>query len=103
VEFLVLVVLQQAPLHGYGIVKQIGSRTEGRVVPRPGDLYRVLYRLTQRGLLHVADRHEAGDLSDRRRTYYSITNRGRELLTAEAEFLAGMAAQVTVPLSSKAT
>ena len=103
VEFLVLVVLQQAPLHGYGIVKQIGTRTEGRVVPRPGDLYRVLYRLTQRGLLDVADRHEASDLNDQRRTYYSITNQGRELLAAEAEFLAGIAAQVTVPLSSKAT
>ena len=103
VEFLVLAVLQDEPLHGYGIVKQIESRTDGRVVPRPGDLYRVLYRLTQRGLLDVADRHAAADLNDQRRTYYSITERGRDALAAEAEFLAGIAAQVMEPTPRNAT
>lgn len=103
VEFLVLAVLQKGPLHGYGIVKEIGARTEGRVVPRPGDLYRVLYRLTQRGLLRVADRRPASDLNDQRRTYYGITGQGRAVVTAEAEFLAAMAAQVTAPASRNAT
>lgn len=103
VEFLVLAVLQDEPLHGYGIVKQIDARTDGRVVPRPGDLYRVLYRLTERGLLAVADRHAASDLNDQRRTYYSITARGRDALTAEAEFLAGIAAQVIEPALRNAT
>jgi len=103
VEFLVLAVLQDEPLHGYGIVKQIESRTDGRVVPRPGDLYRVLYRLTQRGLLDVVDRHAAVDLNDQRRTYYSITAAGRGALAAEAEFLAGIAAQVMEPTPRNAT
>jgi DNA-binding PadR family transcriptional regulator len=103
VEFLVLVVLQHEPLHGYGIVKQISARTNSRVVPRPGDLYRVLYRLTQRGFLDVADRHAAGDLNDQRRTYYSITEQGRGALAAEAEFLSGIAAQVMEPVSRNAT
>ncbi len=103
VEFLVLAVLQDEPLHGYGIVKQIESRTNGRMVPRPGDLYRVLYRLTQRGLLDVADRHAASDLNDQRRTYYSITAGGRDALASEAEFLAGIAAQVMEPAPRNAT
>lgn len=103
VEFLVLAVLQEAPLHGYGIVKEIAARTKGRMVPRPGDLYRVLYRLTQRGLLRVADRSAAADLNDQRRTYYAITGQGRKAVAAEAEFLAAMAAQVTAPASRNAT
>jgi len=63
----------------------------------------VLYRLTQRGLLDVADRHAAGDLNDQRRTYYSITALGQDALAAEAEFLAGIAAQVMEPASRSAT
>ena len=44
VEFLVLSILQNGPLHGYGIVQEMNARTDGRVSPRPGDLYRILYR-----------------------------------------------------------
>ena len=38
VDFLVLLVLTDGERHGYGIVKEIEDRTEGKVQPLPGKL-----------------------------------------------------------------
>ena len=91
VEFLILAVLFDEPLHGYGIVQQIEERTSGRVQLRPGDVYRVIYRLGERGLLEEFDRR--GSVSgEERRTYYSITDVGRETARSEAEMLSDVSA-----------
>jgi DNA-binding PadR family transcriptional regulator len=86
-EFLVLAVLEEGPLHGYGIVQRIEARTEGVVEVRPGDLYRVLYRLVKRKLL-------GSKAEDERRTSYSLTFLGRRVLEAEASLLRNVVAGV---------
>jgi DNA-binding PadR family transcriptional regulator len=91
VEFLVLAILKDGPLHGYGIVQEMASRTDGRISPRPGDLYRVLYRLDKKGLL-VPDERKAG-CKEERRTCYRITQLGRRVLESEAEFLKKVATE----------
>jgi DNA-binding PadR family transcriptional regulator len=93
-EFLVLASLQRAPLHGYGISQSVRERTGGRVRLRPGNLYRVLDRLLERGLLELADRRPARDRDDQRRTYYRLTPQGRRALAMEAELLADVALEV---------
>ena len=93
IEFLVLVVLNNDESHGYGIVQQIEERTHGRVQVAPGNLYRVLDRMLERGLLVEAERRAADTASDERRRYYSITNAGRRVLAAEASLLRDIAAQ----------
>ena len=80
IEFLVLAVLKSGSRHGYGIVQELGERTEGRVRVRPGNLYRVLDRLLERGLLEIAERRPAKELNDERRTYYRITAAGKRAL-----------------------
>ena len=87
IEFLVLAALAARDLHGYGIVQAIEDKTDGRVRPKPGNLYRVLDRLQERGLLQQADRRPAADLDDERRRYYSITTSGRAAVEAEAAIL----------------
>ena len=89
VEFLVLAILENGPFHGYGIVQEMAARTDGRVSPRPGDLYRILYRLDQWGLL-VPDKRQVAD--EERRSYYRLTDLGKRVLLTEAEFLMKMAA-----------
>jgi DNA-binding PadR family transcriptional regulator len=93
-EFLVLAVLRDGPRHGYGIVQEIAARTEGLVGLRPGNLYRVLDRMLDAGLLEVAERRPARELDDERRTYYRITALGRRVVIAEAELLAPIVAEV---------
>jgi len=85
-ELFVLAALHAAPLHGYGLVQEVATRSQGRIRIRPGNLYRVLDRLLERGLIDVHQR-AAGD---ERRTYYRITSLGRRTAQAEAKLLAGV-------------
>lgn len=94
VEFLVLAVLHDDELHGYGIVQEIARRTAGRVTVKPGNLYRVLDRLMERGLLRESTPRSAPDLGDQRRRYYGITELGIEVVEAEAEVIGAIAAEV---------
>ena len=53
-DLLILVVLIDGPGHGYAIAQEIGRRSRGQVTIRPGDLYRVLYRMDRAGLIEPA-------------------------------------------------
>jgi DNA-binding PadR family transcriptional regulator len=96
-EFLVLAVLEDEPLHGYGMVQRIESRTDGAVRVRPGDLYRVLYRLVGRRLLEALP-----SVGDDRRSYYALTALGRRALREEAEMLRRVVAGVGAKKASPA-
>ena len=86
-ELFVLAVLRGGPLHGYGIVQEVAARSQGRIRIRPGNLYRVLDRMMERGLIEVAGQRGSGD---DRRTDYRITALGRKTAQAEAKLLAGV-------------
>lgn len=93
-EFFVLAVLRAGPLHGYGIVQEVASRTEGRIRLRPGNLYRVLDRMLEQGLVEVAERRPSREHDDERRTYYRCTALGRRVAVAEAQVLSGLVSDV---------
>lgn len=75
---MILAVLAEAPLHGYGLIKAVEVRSESGVMLDPANLYRVLRRMTKDGWITPA---QEGD--DSRRRTYAITSEGRRLLTAE--------------------
>ncbi|MFG1690735.1 PadR family transcriptional regulator [Gemmatimonadota bacterium] len=87
VDFLVLLVLTDGDRHGYGIVMEIGERTEGRIQLLPGNLYSVMNRLTKSGLVDRAPEDPQRDPENRRRRYYRITPLGQRALAAEASDL----------------
>lgn len=95
-EFLVLAALEDGPLHGYGLVRAIEERTDGAVSIRPGDLYRVLHRLVQRGLLEETGRRKLRDNQERRTTYRS-TRLGKTALRQEVNLLSGVIATLGGP------
>ncbi|MDX1647999.1 MAG: PadR family transcriptional regulator [Longimicrobiales bacterium] len=84
VDFQILLVLADRDLHGYGLVKEIEVRTEGRFSLEPGNLYRYVGRLVDQDLVARAERRPAADAQDERRRYYRITEFGRQVLSAEA-------------------
>ncbi len=94
VEFLVLLVLADDERHGYGIVQDIADRTDGKMKLLPGNLYAVLRRLSESGLLTESSRRPAEDLEDQRRRYYRITRLGEKVLAADAERMKSLVQQV---------
>lgn len=91
VDFLILAVLTAEPLHGYGIVQELERISDGRIQLRPGDVYRVLYRMHRQGLIEPLEPEQR---ADERRTYYGITKRGRTVAEAEARLLSGVSARL---------
>jgi DNA-binding PadR family transcriptional regulator len=83
VDFLVLLVLMDSDLHGYGIVKEIVERTGGQIRLEPGNLYRYIKRLEQEGLVEESDARPEDEEDDGRRRYYAVTDFGREVLNLE--------------------
>jgi len=73
-KFFILCVLQERPLHGYDIAKEVERRTEGCCAPREGTIYPVLKQFAEGGYVT----YESEIVSGRERKTYAITDKGRE-------------------------
>jgi DNA-binding PadR family transcriptional regulator len=83
VDLQLLLALAEQELHGYGLVQAIEERTGGLVALEPGNLYRVVRRLLDDGLVAEADRRPAPDVGEERRRYYRLTALGGRVVAAE--------------------
>jgi DNA-binding PadR family transcriptional regulator len=70
VRFAILSALKEQPMHGYQVIQDLESRTQGRWRPSAGSVYPTLQLLEDEGLLTSAE-------VDGRRTY-SLTDAGRQ-------------------------
>jgi DNA-binding PadR family transcriptional regulator len=86
-DLVILSVLVEGPLHGYGIIKAVEARSAAGVLLDPANLYRVLRRM--RALRWIQD----VDGDDERRRTYRITRDGRTVLAAELGRLESLLAQ----------
>lgn len=77
-DLLILAVLAEGPLHGYGLIKAVEERSRSGVLLDPANLYRVLRRMSDLGWI----RHAGVEQAPRRRTY-EIAPDGRSILAAE--------------------
>ena len=81
----ILLALSTEERHGYGIMKQVESDSQGKVKMGPGTLYGSLGRMMEAGLVRESDKKIDPELDDERRVYYKITGLGRASLAAELE------------------
>ena len=95
--FFILTALVGEARHGYGIVGEVASLSQGRVDLKVGTLYGVLDRLVSDGLVAL-DREEAHQ--GRLRRYYRLTTGGHEALVGEASRQAANARAATRPLKA---
>lgn len=86
--FHILLALAEGPIHGYAIMRDVETRTDGLVRVGPGMLYgSIKWLLADEWIEEVpAPRGEAAKDAERRR-YYALTRAGRARLRAEAERL----------------
>ena len=87
VDLEILLALAGDDLHGYGLVQAVSAHTEGLITLDPGNLYRVIKRLLETGLVAEAGQKPAADPGGERRRYYALTPMGGQVLAAELERL----------------
>lgn len=77
-----MTVLAGGPQHGYGVLREVGELSEGRMAPAIGSLYRILDALHRDGLVE-----ESGSevVDGRFRRYYRLTPAGRADLVSATD------------------
>jgi DNA-binding PadR family transcriptional regulator len=80
--FYVLLALSSGARHGYSIMQETTSLSEGGFKMGPATLYSTIQRLVELDL--IAETKGDAD-ADSRRRYYELTGTGRSLLEAEAK------------------
>jgi len=92
--FHILLALMDGPEHGYAIMKEVESRSDGRVRIGPGTLYEAINRLVGLELLKEVDAGAEEHTDRRRRRFYRLTPLGTEVMRLEAERLASLVGYV---------
>ena len=85
--FHILMAVAEEDRHGYAIIQDIATRTDGALRLSAGTLYRSLQRMVEQGLIDETAERPAPDDDDERRRYYRITAFGRMVARAEARRL----------------
>lgn len=86
----VLLALADGDRHGYAIIKDIETATNGDVRLLPGSLYRIIKQLVDDGWIIEVEAPRGESADDERRRYYRLTPWGRQIAQAEVERLAGV-------------
>ena len=81
--FHILLAVADGDRHGYGIIQDVLTRTDGALKLGAGTLYRSIQRMLEQGLLVETSQRPAPEDDDERRRYYRITPFGRQVARAE--------------------
>jgi len=76
--------IAQKPIHGYEVIQDIDSKTEGAWKPGAGSLYPILKKLVEEGLIKV----DPSQAEEPTRRVYHITPKGTEELAKSKEMFA---------------
>jgi DNA-binding PadR family transcriptional regulator len=80
--FFILLSLAPGPKHGYAILKEVESLSDGRLKLSTGTLYGAINRLLDQGWIFRVEDPIPND-TDRERKTYELTEFGRRILNAE--------------------
>jgi DNA-binding PadR family transcriptional regulator len=80
--FFILFSLTASPRHGYSIIKEVQSLSDGRIIMAAGTLYGAIKRLVQLGWIEQVEK-VGKKVDDRDRKYYKLTKGGFGQLNRE--------------------
>ena len=90
-DYLILLSLADADLHGLGIARAVQELSDGETRLWPVQLYGTLDALEEAGLIEELDdpRHRPADESEKKR-FYRLTRQGHRALSTETDRLAAL-------------
>lgn len=80
-----MLAMADEPKHGYGIIKEIESRSVAGKRPAAGTIYIALQRLVAEGLIEERPDPKPGDKDGRGKRLYALTPLGRRVSALEAQ------------------
>jgi DNA-binding PadR family transcriptional regulator len=80
----ILLAMGDESMHGYGIMRALEEKTEGRERILPGTLYAAIARMVDEGLIEERDAPKNDTSAGPSRRYYRRTARGRAAARDEA-------------------
>jgi PadR family transcriptional regulator, regulatory protein PadR len=94
-DMLILKAVSLGALHGLGVLERIEQISGSQLIVQQGSLYPALHRLEAAGALQG---EWAASENNRRAKFYSLTRKGRGLLTTETEKWSRMAEVIAAVL-----
>lgn len=82
-DTMILFLLLEGPSYGYQLSKQIKTMTDGKYVIKETTLYSAFSRMEKNG--YVESYSEEDAVTGKRRTYYRITDAGRDYYNTKCE------------------
>ena len=79
----ILLALADGEKHGYAVMREVESMTDGEVTMGPGTLYGAVKKMLNAGLIEETDQRPDPEMDDERRRYYRVTGLGAKVLQAE--------------------
>ena len=79
----ILLALAPGDKHGYAIMREVETITDGAVTMGPGTLYGAVKKMLNAALIEESDERPDPELDDQRRRYYRLTALGGRVLDAE--------------------
>jgi DNA-binding PadR family transcriptional regulator len=88
--FHILLALADGEKHGYAIMQEVATITQGEIKMGPGTLYGTIKRMLEAELIEESGERPDPALDDERRRYYQLTDFGGRVASAEARRLAAL-------------
>jgi len=88
--FHILLALANGERHGYAIMREVASHSDGQIRMGPGTLYGSVKRMLANGLIEEAEERPDPALDDERRRYYRLTDFGAKVASAEVRRLSAL-------------
>lgn len=79
----ILLALADGEKHGYAVMREVESMTDGEVTMGPGTLYGAIKKMLNAGLVEESDQRPDPEIDDERRRYYRMTGFGARVMQAE--------------------
>lgn len=79
----ILLALADGEKHGYAVMREVESMTDGEVTMGPGTLYGTVKKMLIVGLIEETDQRPDPEMDDERRRYYLVTGLGAKVLAGE--------------------
>jgi DNA-binding PadR family transcriptional regulator len=83
--FHILIALADRDRHGYSIMQDVATRTDGKVQLSAGTLYSSIRRMLEQGLIEELSKSPDPSNTDERRRYYRLTRFGKRVAAAEVD------------------